>query len=127
MSTTASDSSATITVVPANTTAPPEVAVARAIDSRVLHAGSALRLVAGHDEQRVVDPHAEPDHRRERRRHRRHLGEVADQRDDREPADEAGYRGHDREPHRHDRAEREEQDDDGHREADRLARVRLGL
>ena len=35
MSTTASESSATITVVPANTTAPPDVAVARAIDSRV--------------------------------------------------------------------------------------------
>ena len=35
MRTTASDSSATMTVQPANTTAPPEVALARAIDSRV--------------------------------------------------------------------------------------------
>ncbi len=35
MPTTASDSSATITVEPANTTAPPELAVARAIDSPV--------------------------------------------------------------------------------------------
>ena len=35
MPTTASDSSATITVEPANTTAPPEEATARAIDSRV--------------------------------------------------------------------------------------------
>jgi hypothetical protein len=33
MSTTASDSSATMTVVPANRTAPPDVAVDRAIDS----------------------------------------------------------------------------------------------
>ena len=35
MPTTASDSSATITVEPAKTTAPPEEATARAIDSRV--------------------------------------------------------------------------------------------
>jgi hypothetical protein len=35
MPTIASDSSATITVHPAKTTAPPELAVARAIDSRV--------------------------------------------------------------------------------------------
>lgn len=35
MPTTASDRSATITVVPANTTAPPDVATERAIDSFV--------------------------------------------------------------------------------------------
>ena len=35
MFTTASDSSATITVQPANSTAPPDVATERAIDSRV--------------------------------------------------------------------------------------------
>ena len=92
-----------------------------------LHAVPPLGLVACDDEQRVVDPHAEADHRRQRRRDGRHLGDLADQRDDRQPADEADDRGDDRQPHGHDRPEREQQDDDGHRQPDHLARVRLGL
>ena len=100
-----------MTVVPANTTAPPDVAAARAIDSRRRHPGAPLRLVAGDDEQRVVDADAEPDHRRERRRDGRDLGDLADQRDDRQAADEPDDRGDDRQPHRDDGAEREQQDD----------------
>ena len=39
--------------------------------------------VAGDDEQRVVDPHAEPQHRPQRRAHGRHLDPVAEQADQR--------------------------------------------
>ena len=70
--------------------------------------------VPGDYEERVVDPDAEADHRRQRRRGGRDLGDVADQRDDRQADDEADDRGDDRHPHRHDRAEREQQDDDRH-------------
>jgi hypothetical protein len=65
------------TVIPANTTAPPAVAAARAIDSRIQ-----LQLVAGDDEQRVVDPDAEADHRRKRGGDAGHVDDVTEQLDD---------------------------------------------
>ena len=66
-----------ITVPAANTTAPPDVAVARATDSRGSIPCGELAEVAGYDEQRVVDPHPEPDHGRQGRRRGRHLHGVA--------------------------------------------------
>ena len=68
-----------MTVEPANTTAPPEVAVARAIDSRTSMPVAQLVAVARDDEQAVVDADAEADHRRERRRRRRHVDHLPEQ------------------------------------------------
>ena len=85
----ASEQSAITTVKPAKTTAPPAVAVARAIDSRSSIPSRELQFVAGDDEQRVVDPDAEPDHRRQGRGDARHLDHVLQQADDRERAGEA--------------------------------------
>jgi hypothetical protein len=92
-----------------------------------LHAVLELELVAGDDEQRVVDPDAEADHRRQRRRDARHLDDVAEQLDDRQRRDQPEHRRHDRQDHRRDRAEGEHQDHDRRREADRLARLCVGL
>jgi hypothetical protein len=83
--------------------------------------------VARHDEQRVVDADAEADHRRERRRDGRDLGHLAEQCDEREADHEADDRGDDGQAHGDDRPEREQEDEHGHRQADGLARVRLGL
>src|SRR4051812_27270594 len=121
-----SETSAITTVIPANTTAPPAVAAARAIDSRIsipsfscslwrggvenagavptprprdhartasrgrrardrlahLHPVLQLQLVAGDDEQRVVDPDAEADHRRKRGGDAGHVDDVTEQLDD---------------------------------------------
>src|SRR6202000_1907851 len=100
---TASEQSAIITVKPAKTTAPPAVAVARAIDSRSsmpspscsLWRGGGEMARAGEAEERVVDAAAEPDHRRQRRRHSRHLEHVLEQFDDRQRADEPDQRADD--------------------------------
>ena len=67
-----------MTVLPANTTAPPDVAAARAIDSASPRLSLQLLAVLRDDEQRVVDPDAQPDHRRERGRDGRDLRDVAD-------------------------------------------------
>ena len=74
---------------------------------------------AGEDEERVVDPDAEPDHRRQ---HRREVGGVEDvgaERDQAEADAEREQRGDDRQAHRDHRAEGEQQDDDRRQQADR--------
>ena len=62
MPTAARQARAMITVPPANTTAPPEVALARAALSCGCEASGEERPVAGDDEQGVVDAHGEADH-----------------------------------------------------------------
>ncbi len=111
-----------MTVPAAKTTAPPEVAVTRATDSR----GSMpceIVAVAGHDEQRVVDSHPEPNHGREGGRRGRHLHAVAEEGDDAEAHGKAKDRGEDGDTHRDGRAEREQQDEHGRREPDHLGDV----
>ena len=71
MSATASDTSAIVTVPPANTTAPPGGRGRAGDRFTQLQAVVEPAEVPRHDEQRVVDPDAEPDHRGQRRRHRR--------------------------------------------------------
>ena len=63
MLTTARPTSAITTVMPANTTALPAVPVAWATDSRSVHAVAEVLLVAGEDEQRVVDADGQAEHR----------------------------------------------------------------
>ncbi len=92
-----------------------------------LHPFGELQFVAGDDEQRVVDPDPEPDHRRQGRGDARHLDHVLEQADDRERAGEADHGGDDRQHHRRRRAEGEEQDDHRRGEADRLAGLGRGL
>ena len=80
-----------ITVRPLNSTARPEVASATARASLGLAAGGDLLAVAGDDEQRVVDRHADADHRRHvghEDRHLHHLREREDQRAGDEHRDE---------------------------------------
>ena len=86
-----------------------------------LHPVFQLQFVAGDDEQRVVDPDPEPDHRRQGQRDPGDLDHVLEQTDDRERAGEPEHRGEDRHHHRRRGAEGEEQDDDRRRDPDRLA------
>ena len=71
------------TVVPANSTALPAVALARPTDSTTERPSCRNAAVAGDDEQGVVDADAEADHRGQHRRHRRHLGQAGHDPDDR--------------------------------------------
>ena len=80
-----------------------------------LHTLGELAEVAGDDEQRVVDPHAEPDHRRQGRRRSGHIHGVAEEGDYAQAHGEAQDRGEDGDPHRDGGAEGEQQDDDGRR------------
>ena len=92
-----------------------------------LHAVSELQLVARDDEERVVDPHAQADHRGERRRRGRHVRELAEHADQCERADETEDRCDDRQRHRRRGAEGEQEDHDGGGQTDRLALVRARL
>ena len=76
--------------------------------------------VARDDEERVVDPDTETDHRRKLRRELRHHHDVREDADDGEPACDARDRGEDRQPHREDRTERDQEDDDGREQPDEL-------
>jgi len=78
------------------------------------------------DEQRVVDPDTDTDHRGDLRRERRNIGEPREQGHDRETDADAEHRGHDRKAHREHGAERDQEDQDGGQDADRFAlRLRL--
>jgi len=94
---------------------------------RIAHPLAHLVAVAGDYEQRVVDPDAQADHRRERGRGRRQLHDVPQQRDHREPGDEPDDRGGYRDAHRDRGAEREQQHDDRGAQADDLAQLGRGL
>ena len=109
------------TVHPANTTARPEVSIARTTArSRIEPVVQALP-VAGDDEQRVVDADADADHRRELRARSRDVVTVwLSELDERDADADAEERDEDRQAHREQRAERDEQDHDGGEDADEL-------
>ena len=108
------------TVIPANSTARPDVS---SVDHRRLRAEAAQQAlpVAGDDEQRVVDADAEPDQQRQLRAERRHVDHVREQADDRDAGAEREARGEQRQHHRQQRAEDDEQDDRRGEEAERGA------
>ena len=92
-------SSAMITVRPANSTARPDVSIA-VIDGLLgIETGLQPLAVAGDDEQRVVDAHADADHRGQRRREALQRVHVREQPDDREPDRDSGDGHHDRHGH----------------------------
>src|SRR6202012_4903699 len=90
-------------------------------DRRLLRLIAFVEVVAeaGDDEERVVDPDPEPDHRRQDRREAGRVDYRGAERDQAEPDPEREQRGDDRQPHRHHRAEGEKQDDDRREKADR--------
>ena len=80
--------------------------------------GGAVGLAeARQDEQRVVDAHAQPDHRRELGGEVGRVHHVGEQRDRPEAGAEAEQRGDDRQAHRGQRAERQQQHDDRRQQA----------
>jgi hypothetical protein len=83
--------------------------------------------VTGDDEQRVVDPHPEPDHDRQRGADLRDLDEMTDQPDQAETDQEPEDRVPVRKAHRHHRPEREQEDDHRGGDPHRLAALGGGL
>ncbi len=85
------------------------------------HAAAQLLAEARHDEERIVDPDAQADHRRHVEHedgHRRMAGEHADDRE----GDRDGQEAHDeRQRGRHQRAEGEHQDDERERQQPQLS------
>ena len=82
------------------------------------------------DEERVVDPDAQADHRPELRRSRPHVGDRREQQDPGDPDREPEQRGGDRESGHEQRTEGEDQDHDREQEPDlirRRAARRLGV
>ena len=110
---------AMITVVPAKRTARP--GGVDGADRRLVRLVAFVEVVAeaGDDEERVVDPDPEPDHRRQDRREVRRVEDPGPERDQAEADPEREQRGDDRQPHRDHRAEGEQQDDDRRQQADR--------
>ena len=96
---------------------------------RLVHLDALVHLapVAVDQEQRVVDPHAEADHRGEGGRDVGHPDHVAHQADAHQPDDQADHGRDDRHAHRHDRPEREAQDEHRQHDADQLAALGRGL
>ena len=72
------------------------------------------------DEERVVDPDAEPDHRDEERRDRVDVGEARDDEEQDEGRRDGHYREHDRDRGRYERSEDEQQHDERHEQAEDL-------
>jgi hypothetical protein len=75
---------------------------------------------AGDDEERVVDPDAEADHRYEQRRDRVDVGEAGEDEEQEERARERGQRKRDRERRRHEGAEDDDQHDERREQAEQL-------
>jgi hypothetical protein len=100
------------TMIPANRTARPEVDRG---DDRVLHAiaGNQALPVSGHDEEGVVDTHAEADQKDQLRREDRHLHHVAQEADHPDGGPERGQGRQQREGHSEDRAEDEQKHEGG--------------
>jgi hypothetical protein len=72
------------------------------------------------DEQRVVDPHPQPDHRDEDRRDRVDVGQAGENEEQQERGHQRGDRERDRDQHRRERAEDDQQDDHRREQAERL-------
>ncbi len=83
--------------------------------------------MAGDDEERVVDPDSQPEHRSQRRRDRRHRDDVPEEADQAEAGREPEDRRQDRDRHRRCGPEGEEQHDDRDGDPDRLAGLGAGL
>ena len=92
-----------------------------------LHAVVQVLPVARDDEQGVVDPDAQADHRRQDRGELRHARERRQDQREAGPRGEADHRRADRQAHRDDGAERDQQDDHRGQQADQLGRTRAGL
>ena len=120
-------SSATITVEPATSTERPAVPTAVWIDSARLVAGEHPLPVPGHDQQRIVDPDAEPDHRRDDRCGGPDRDPRGQQPHDRQAEGEGEQGRHDRHDHGVERAEGEQEHDHGRDQADDLAAAGPGL
>ena len=101
----ASATSAIMTVEPAKTTALPAVPVASAIESSMRMPVAHLRAVAGEDEQRVVDADREAEHRRQRGRGRGQVGQPAGELDAEHADADAEERGQQRQAGGEQRAE----------------------
>ena len=82
---------------------------------------------AREDEQRVVDAHAEADHRGEDRRDRVEVGEAGSDGEDREAEGHREDREEDRDQRGQQRAEDDQQDDDRHANANQLGGTLLRL
>jgi hypothetical protein len=83
--------------------------------------------VARDDEEGIVDPDAQPDHRGQDRRELRHARERRHDHDQSRPRGETDHRRADRQSHRDDGPERDQQDDHRGQQADQLGCTRLGL
>ena len=75
----------------------------------------------GDDEQRVVDPDAEADHRHEDLRDRVEVGQPRGEEEDQERAEDCDDREEQRDHRRHERAEQNEQDHERGQQADQVA------
>ena len=106
------------TMIPANSTARPEVLTALTIGRLDVVAGHEALAVPGHDEQRVVDAHAEADQQDQLGREHRHLEDVAEQADHADGRAERRQRRQQGQGHGEDRAEDEEQHDGGQQHAE---------
>ena len=113
------------TVPPAKITAWPAVATARPTDSSTLHASGQVLAMTGHQEQRVVDTDAEPDHAGHLRRPARDVDDVGDERHRADADGQAEQRHADGKTHRDERTERNQQDDGGKEHTCHLAESRL--
>ena len=86
-----------------------------------------LAAVSADQEERIVDPDAETDHRGEGRRDRRHGRRVAQEADQGEADEQADDCGDDRQAHSNERSEGEREDDHRRNQADHFAALRRRL
>ena len=118
----------TRTVVPAKSTARPEVSTARITRGFRSEPVVEILPVAGDHEQRVVDADADADHRDRSGREARHVDRAADDEHESDAGPDAEQRGADRQPHREHRPERDQQDDHRREDPDAFAHTaRRGL
>ena len=108
------------TVRPAKSTARPADAPASAAASGRRQPVVQQLPEPRHDEERVVDPDPEPDHRDEDRRDRVDVGQAGEDEEQEERRGERDDREHDRDERRHERPEDDQQDDDRREQAEQL-------
>ena len=113
------------TVTPAKSTALPAEAPASAAASDGREPRVQELPEARDDEQRVVDPHAEPDHRDEERRDRVDVGEAREDEEQQERGQQRRECERDRDHPRDERAEDHEQHDQRGEEAEQFLRALL--
>ena len=102
-------SSAITTVAPASRIARPEVSIASSTDRFTSPRRRVVLPKAGDDEQRIVDPDAEPDHQRELGSDAGHACDVGREPGQRNARDQAEARGDQRHAGRDQGAERQQQ------------------